>query len=85
MTLTTGRKASLVMMHNRNRTISDMAEITKACPKEIRAFLETRNGFPGRIISSKVGGKVKASLSQYGTVYVSPVTLPTLKFMQGAE
>lgn len=80
--LTKGRKASLVMMHNRGRSIPEMVEITKECPREIRAFLETRKGFPGPIVTSGPSGKIKHHVSQYGSVYVAPVTLPKLKCLE---
>lgn len=83
--MTSGRKSSLVAMHHRGKSIPYMAHITGETPQRIRAYLTSRKGFPGAIQAiNKKGARQRVfdGWSAIG-VYVAPITLAKVKFMEG--
>ncbi len=86
-----GHKANLIKLWNRHRNIDQVVAKSKLDADAVTKFLSNRPGYPGHILTGnavtqhRLGGKIKAKNSQYGTVYLAPVTLPRVRCLEGAE
>lgn len=81
-----GHKSAIVKMHNRGMTIQAISEKTGLAQLDVKAFLMTRVNYPN-IIPANGGSdrRYRAERvrdSDHGVV--RPVTLPRLRFLDGA-